>query len=353
MDKGNKMDMNNSLQASSALTPAPALPDRPRRRYRALLPPALILAALAAVPPLAALLDQPFYITLVSRILIFALAATGLNLVLGYGAMVSMGHALYIGIGAYAVGILSSYGVDNGWLQLAAALAAGTLVSMLVGLVCLRTSGVGYIMITLAFAQMFYFLVVSLRQFGGDDGLQLANRSRFGGLDLDHGVVLYYLIFAVLMLTLFGFQRLVRARFGMVLRGAKSNPRRMEALGFPLLRYRLSAYVLSALVCVVAGMLLANLTRFVSPSYLHWTVSGDLIVMIVLGGMGTLIGPVVGAVVMLALEELLSSLPFALPWGLDEIVRSHWQGVIGIVVVVATLALKHGLYRAARGEGTR
>lgn len=326
------------------------------RRYRlsrAALPPVLILAALAAVPPLAALFDQPFYVTLVSRILIFALAATGLNLVLGYGAMVSMGHALYIGIGAYSVGILSSYGIDNGWLQLAAALGAGTLVATLVGLVCLRTSGVGYIMITLAFAQMFYFLVVSLRQFGGDDGLQLAGRSNFSGLDLDNGVVLYYLIFAVLALTLWCFQRLVHARFGMVLRGAKANPRRMGALGFPLLRYRLSGYVLSALVCVVAGMLLANLTRFVSPSYMHWTVSGDLIVMIVLGGLGTLIGPVLGAVIMLALEELLSSLSFALPWGIDEIVRSHWQGVIGIFVVIVTLTLRQGVYGAIRSLGEK
>lgn len=314
--------------------------------------PLAIMAALALVPLAATLAGQPFYITLVSRILIFALAALGLNLVLGYGAMVSFGHALYIGIGAYAVGILSSLGITSGWVHLGAGLGVGAAVAALIGLVCLRTSGVGYIMITLAFAQMFYFLVVSLRQFGGDDGMPLTGRSDFSGLDLDNQVVLYYLIFGVLAATLFCFHRLVHARFGMVLRGAKSNPRRMGALGFPLLRYRLAAYIISALVCVLAGLLLANLSKFVSPSYMQWSVSGELIVMIVLGGMGTLMGPVVGAIFLLVLEELLSTLPMALPWGLDETIRTHWLGVMGLFIIIVTLTLKQGLYGAAiAGKG--
>ncbi|MES2258094.1 MAG: branched-chain amino acid ABC transporter permease [Pseudomonadota bacterium] len=348
------MNMQETMQGFALPEPNPAQANKRAWLAPRLLLPAAILLALAVVPLVAALAEQPFYVTLVSRILIFALAATGLNLVMGYGAMVSLGHALYIGIGAYAVGMLSTYGVTSGWIQLGAALAVGTLVATLVGLVCLRTTGVGYIMITLAFAQMFYFLVVSLRKFGGDDGLPLAGRSDFSGLNLDDNVVLYYVIFGVLALTLFCFNRLVQSRFGMVLRGAKSNARRMGALGFPLLRYRLTAYIISALVCVVAGLLLANLTKFVSPSYMQWGVSGDLIVIIVLGGLGTLMGPVVGAVVLLALEEILSSLPFALPWGLDEVVRSHWLGVIGIFVIVVTLTLKQGLYGAvmARKEKT-
>jgi len=240
--------------------------------------------------------------------------------------------------------ILSFYRITNGWLHLAAALGAGLVASALIGLVCLRSSGVAFIMITLAFAQMFFFLAVSLRQFGGDDGLPLQARSNFAPLDLSNNVALYYTIFVVLIATLYAFHRLIHAKFGMALRGCRMNERRMSAIGFPTLRYRLTAYVISALVCVVAGMLLANLTRFVSPSYMQWTVSGELIVMVVLGGMGTLMGPVVGAVVLLLLEEFLTSVKLGLPWGLDDLLSTHWLGLIGLFVLVVTLTLKHGLY---------
>ncbi len=314
-----------------------------------------VLAVLAIVPFVATWVGQPFYVTLVSRIMIFALAAVGLNLVLGYGAMVSFGHALYIGIGAYAVGMCSSYGVTNGWAHLAVALGVGLISSILIGLVCLRSSGVAFIMITLAFAQMFFFLAVSLRSFGGDDGLPLDARSNFGVVDLASNVTLYYAIFCVLVGTLYAFHRLIHARFGMVLRGCKMNERRMAALGFPTLRYRLAAYVISALVCVVAGVLLANLTKFVSPSYMHWTVSGDLIVMVVLGGMGTLMGPVVGATVWLVLEELLTSVKGGLPGGMNELLSTHWLGFMGLFVLIVTLGLKQGLYGylvAREGRGS-
>jgi branched-chain amino acid transport system permease protein len=303
----------------------------------------LLLAGLALVPLLAAWLDQPFWVTLFTRILIFALAAMGLNLVLGFGAMVSFGHAMYLGIGAYAVGILSYHGVDNGIVQLAVALVVGALVALGVGAICLRTSGMAFIMITLAFAQMLFFLAVSLRDYGGDDGMPLSGRSRFGGLDLNDSTVLYYLAYALLLAVLFGLWRLVHARFGMVLRGCRSNPRRMASLGFPTLRYRLSAYVISALVCVLAGLLMANLTRFVSPSYMAWTVSGELIVMIVLGGLGTLIGPIAGATALLLLEEALSSLKVGLPW-LDTLINQHWLALIGLFIVFVVLVLKQGLY---------
>jgi len=148
----------------------------------------------------------------------------------------------------------------------------------------------------------------------------------------------------VLVLVLLMFHRVVNARFGMVLRGSKSNERRMRALGFPTLPFKLIAYVISALVCVLAGVLLANLTRFVSPSYMEWTVSGDVLLMVVLGGVGTLVGPIIGAIVWLSLEEILTSLKLGLPWGLDEFIRSHWMAVLGLFVVVVTLALKQGLY---------
>jgi branched-chain amino acid transport system permease protein len=303
----------------------------------------LLLAGLALVPLVAAWLGQPFWVTLFTRILIFALAAMGLNLVLGYGAMVSFGHAMYLGIGAYAVGILSHHGVDNGLLQLAMALGVGALVSLSVGAICLRTSGMAFIMITLAFAQMLFFLAVSLREYGGDDGMQLRNRSQFGPLDLNDATLLYYLAYALLLAVLYGFWRLVHSRFGMVLRGCRSNERRMRSMGFPTLRYKLSAYVISALVCVLAGMLMANLTRFVAPSYMAWTVSGELIVMIVLGGLGTLIGPIAGATALLLVEEGLSSLKLGIPW-LDTVVNQHWLALIGIFIVLVVLVLKQGLY---------
>lgn len=303
-----------------------------------------IILLLALVPVIAGIVGQPFYVTLISRMMIFALAALGLNLILGYGAMVSFGHALYVGVGAYAVGILSFYGVTNGYAHVATALIAGLVIATSVGAVCLRTSGISFIMITLAFAQMFYFLAVSLKQLGGDDGYGLPSRSDFGIVDLSNNTTLYYVIFVVLLLVLFLFFRLIHAPFGVALCGCKQNERRMRAMGFSTRRIKLVAYVLSALICVIAGVLLANLTRFVSPSYMNWATSGDILLMVVLGGMGTLIGPIIGAIAWLSLEEVLSSFSLGLPWGIDEFVRDHWMIVLGTLVIVAALRLKSGLY---------
>ena len=307
-------------------------------------PAAAILIALGAVPAIAAALAQPFYVTLFSRIMIFGLAALGLNLILGYGGLVSFGHAMYIGIGAYAVGILSFHGITSGWVQLAAALAVGIVAALLVGSISLRTRGMAFIMITLAFAQMFFFLAVSLKQYGGDDGLSIATRSDFGVGKLDNATVLYYIIYALLVATLYGAWRLIHSRFGMVLRGCKSNERRMIALGVPTLRYKVTAYVLSAMICVLAGVLLANLTRFCAPAYMQWQVSGELIVMAVLGGMGTLLGPVVGAAALLVIEEWLSSFDVHLPWGLSSFIHDHWMALLGLFIVGVVLTLKQGLY---------
>ena len=304
---------------------------------------AAVLVLLGLVPVLAALLHQPFYVTLFTRILIFGLAALGLNLILGFGAMVSFGHAMYMGIGAYAVGMLSHHGIGSGWVHVGAALAVGAVVALVVGAICLRTSGMAFIMITLAFAQMLFFLAVSLKEYGGDDGLPVAARSDFGLFSLADGTVLYYFTYGLLLAALVGAWRLMNARFGMVLRGCKSNERRMGALGFPTLRYKLAAYVISALVCVLAGVLLANLTRFVAPSYMAWTVSGELIVMAVLGGLGTLLGPIVGAAALLMLEELLSSLKLGLPW-LDTFINQHWLALIGLFIVFVVLVMKQGIY---------
>jgi branched-chain amino acid transport system permease protein len=303
-----------------------------------------IVILLALVPVIAGVAGQHFYVTLISRMMIFALAALGLNLILGYCSMVSFGHALYIGIGAYSVGILNFYGVTNGYAHVTAALSAGLVIATLVGIVCLRTSGIAFIMITLAFGQMFYFLAVSLKQLGGDDGYGLPSRSDFAVIDLSNNTTLYYVIFAVLLLVLFLFFRLIHAPFGVALRGCKQNERRMRAMGFSTQRIKLVAYVLSALVCVLSGVMLANLTRFVSPSYMSWAASGDILLMVVLGGMGTLIGPIVGAIAWLSLEEILSSFNIGLPWGIDEFIRDHWTIVLGALIIVAALQLNSGLY---------
>lgn len=293
----------------------------------------LFLLCLGLLPVVAAAIGEPFYVTLAARILIFALAASGLNLVLGYGGLVSFGHALYVGLGAYIVGILSFHGVGSGWVHLAVTIALSGLVAFLTGLICLRTSGIAFIMITLAFAQMFFFLGVSLKQYGGDDGMQVASRSDFGPLlSIQTNTGLYYFSLALLVLTLYLSWRLVHARFGRVLRGAKSNVRRMRVLGFPVVRYQVAAYAVSGAICGVAGLLLANLTKYASPAYMFWTVSGDLIVMVMLGGIATIVGPLLGATVYVILETILAAY------------TQHWMLVLGPIIVLIALLAKRGLY---------
>jgi branched-chain amino acid transport system permease protein len=290
------------------------------------------LLALAVLPPVALALDQDFYIDMFTRIMIFAIAAVSLDLILGYGGLVSFGHAAYLGIGSYAVGILAYHGFDNGFLQFGTAIVASALIALFIGWVSLRTSGVYFIMITLAFGQMIYFLGESINQYGGDNGLNIREHSDFAGLlDLDDSTTLYYFVFAWLALCLgFGW-RLVNSRFGMVIRGSKSNERRMLSLGFRTFRYKLLAFVISGAIAGVAGALLANLTLFLSPSIMHWTRSGEVMMMVILGGMGTLIGPVFGAVVYLLFENLLS--------GFTE----HWQAILGPFLVLVVLFSKSGL----------
>ncbi|MCA0213650.1 MAG: branched-chain amino acid ABC transporter permease [Proteobacteria bacterium] len=305
--------------------------------------PIVLLGLLALLPVVAALLGQSYYVTFATRVLVLAIAAVGLNVALGYGGMVSFGHALYVGLGAYVVAAMSEAGIQSGLAHLGTALAAGGLLAVLLGLVCLRTSGIAFIMITLAFSQMFYYVIVSLKRYGGDDGMSLPARSTLLGASLDSPVAFYYLVFAVLALALLFVASMARSRFGWVVRGSKLNARRMAALGYPVLRYRLAAYVLSALICVVAGVLLANLTRFASPSYLQWSLSGELIVMVVLGGMGTVLGPVFGAIALLVLEELLANAHLPMPFGADAMVRSHFMGLIGIFIVLMAMGTRHGL----------
>ncbi|MES2399301.1 MAG: branched-chain amino acid ABC transporter permease [Pseudomonadota bacterium] len=293
---------------------------------------ALIVLLLLAVPIYANLASEPFALTFFSRVLVFALAAISLNLILGYGGMVSFGHALYLGLGAYAVGLLAQNGITNGWVQLAATVVVCALVGAITGAISLRTSGIAFIMITLAFAQMFFYLFVSLKQYGGDDGLSISARSDFGVFTLGSPITLYYVALGLVLVALFFTRRLIDARFGMVLRGCRINERRMKAMGFPSLRYKLSAYVLSSVVCGVAGLLYANLTGFASPAYMAWTVSGEMIVMVVLGGMGTVFGPLVGSLVLLLSEEVLKAL------------TDHWMMILGPLIVLVVLTARRGVY---------
>jgi branched-chain amino acid transport system permease protein len=293
----------------------------------------LLLALFAIMPLIAANTGGPFYVTLSLRILIFALAAASLNLVLGYGGLVSFGHALYLGIGAYVVAILSFHGVTNGWLHVGVTLALSAVVAFLTGLVCLRTSGIAFIMITLAFAQMFFYLATSLKYYGGDDGLAVARRSNFAPLfSIQSNTGLYYVAVVVLLAALYLSWRLVHSRLGRVLRGASSNARRMEALGYPVLRYRLTVYVIAGCMCGLAGLLLGNLARFASPAYMAWTVSGDLIVMIILGGVATITGPLVGAMVYVILETAVAGY------------TQHWMIVLGPIILLVALFAKRGIY---------
>ena len=295
-----------------------------------------VVAALVLLPLYAMLAGHSYYLTLASRMMIYGIAATSLNLLVGYTGLVSLGHALFLGVGAYAVGILAFNGVDNGWLQLLVAVTGTAVVGALTGLVVLRTQGMAFIMITLAFAQMFYYLGVSLKEYGGDDGMSLPSRSVLAPLNLESDLQLYYLILVLLVATLYLSWRLVHSRFGYVLRGIRSNERRMKALGFATTRYKLAVYVIAGVVAGIAGFLLANLTNYVSPSYSAWTVSGELVVMVILGGIGTVFGGALGALALLLIEELLSA------------ITEHWMAILGLMIVAIVLIAKNGIYGSLR-----
>jgi branched-chain amino acid transport system permease protein len=291
-----------------------------------------LLALLFLLPVYTNMTGNQFPLTLFTRIVILAIAATSLNLILGYGGMVSFGHAVYLGVGGYAVGILAYEGVTSGFLQWPLALLASALFALLVGALCLRTRGVYFIMITLAFAQLIYYVAEALERYGGDDGLTIYRRSQFAGLlNLSNKTLFYYLCLLLLIATIYLTWRLVNSRFGMVIQGSRSNDRRMRAIGFPTFRYRLVCFVIAGTICGFAGVLLANQTDFVSPAMMHWTRSGDLIVMVVLGGMGSSFGPLIGAVALLVLEETLS--------GITE----YWQIILGPLLLLVVLFARGGI----------
>jgi branched-chain amino acid transport system permease protein len=309
---------------------------------------AVLMLLLAAVPVYAAVTANTFLVTLFTRVIILGIAATSLNLILGYGGMVSFGHAVYLGIGGYAVGILAQEGTSSGFVQWPVAILVSALFALLVGALSLRTRGVYFIMITLAFAQLVYYFGVGLDRYGADDGLTIRRRSQFAGLlNLSDRTQFYYLCLVLLVLTIYLVARLVNSRFGLVIQGARSNDRRMRAIGFATFRYRLTAFVIAGAICGLAGALLANHTGFISPATMHWTRSGDLIVMVVLGGMASSFGPLIGAVALLSLEEALPVLirVSASPVFGDAAVRmaEYWQIVLGPLFLLVVLFARGGI----------
>ena len=272
------------------------------------------------------------------RIMLLGMAAMGLNLVLGYGGMVSFGHAAFIGIGAYCVGIGEFYGLTNGWAHILLGMIVCGLMGLIIGYLALRTSGIYFIMITLAFAQMLFFLFVSLEQFGGDDGMSI-DRAEFGLIDLYDPLRLYFLIWVALALVGLGLMFIVRSRFGVTLRAIKSNESRIEAMGLEPLRFKIAGYVISAVICGLAGVLFANWQEYVSPDIMHWTRSGELMIIIILGGLGTLAGPLLGAIVFLLLEESLPMLLGAVAPAYAE----NWMILFGPLLIMVVLFGRGGL----------
>ena len=290
------------------------------------------LALLLALPLAAYSVGDTFYVGMATRVLVFALAASSLNLILGFGGMVSFGHAAFLGIGAYSVAILMQNGIASAWIAWPLAILLTSLVSLLIGWVSLRTQGVYFIMITLAFAQMLYYLVISLKAYGGDDGLSLAARSSVGGgIDLSNDVHLYYLSLGALVMAMVFMVRLLNARFGHALQAIRENEVRMTALGFAVFRYKLAAFTLAGAVAGLAGVLFANLNGFVSPAMMQWSQSGMLMMMVILGGVGHLYGGVIGAIAFLLLEEFLSHYTM------------HWQLGLGAVLLAVVLFAPNGI----------
>lgn len=302
----------------------------------------IVLVLLGLLPPLFYYMGNAFYLGLATRLVILAIAAVSLNLILGYGGLVSFGHAAYVGLGAYAVGIpahhwlyggLESIGLatTNGLVHLPLAVLVCAVFAFLTGLVCLRTKGVYFIMITMAFAQMIYYFIVSLEEYGGDDGLVIDTRSEFPLISFDDPLQLFAFSYISLLVALLIVRTIVNSRFGMVLQGARGNSERMTTLGFNTYAFRLTAYVISGAMAGYAGALLGNFTTFISPEMMDWHRSGELMFMVILGGAATTIGPVLGAVAFIVLEEALSS------WTV------FWQLPFGLLLMAVVLLLRGGL----------
>lgn len=310
---------------------------------------AILALALFAVPLWAWLANEPFIITLATRVAILAIAAVGLNIALGLGGMVSFGHALYLGIGGYVAGIAAHHAFNgtpvlglagtNQMLPIwAIAMLVSGAVAGVVGALSLRTSGIFFIMITLAFAQMGFFFALSWPAYGGEDGLPIFMRNQFPGMNTSRPWDLFVIAYGVLMVALLLFALLRGARFGAALMAIRQNPDRAAAVGISPFGIKLTAFVLSGMLTGLAGAMMADLTRFVSPAMMAWTMSGELIVIIILGGVGRLFGPVAGAAILVGFEVFFG--------GLTE----HWKLWLGLVLLAVVLFARGGLIGLIAGR---
>jgi len=300
------------------------------------------MALLAILPPVFYLTGNEFYLDLATRLTILAIAAVSLNLILGYGGLVSFGHAAYLGLGAYAVGIPAHHWLYGGYEEIGLATTSGlvqiplavgiaALFALITGAICLRTKGVYFIMITMAFGQMMYYAIVSIAEYGGDDGLVIDTRSEIPGLNLDDPLQLFGLAYVSLAITMLIVRTIINSRFGMVLQGARGNNERVVTLGYNTYAYKLTAYVISGALCGYAGALLGNFTTFISPEMMDWAESGELMFMVILGGTATTGGPVLGAATFIVLEEVLSSLTI------------YWHLPFGLLLIAVVLFGRGGL----------
>jgi len=303
-----------------------------------------VVVLLLAFPLAMQALGYLFYVSFAARVMVYAIAATSLNLVLGYGGMLSFGHAAFVGAGAYVASILVAEGVTSAWIGWPAAVAMSALLAWIIGAISLRTRGVYFIMITLAFAQMMFYLVNSMKAYGGDEGLTLPRRAELGlGLDPGNELVFYYVVLLLLLLTLYGLHRLVHSRFGRVMVAIRENEARAEAVGLPVYRYQLACFVIAGAAGGLAGALLASHGKYVNPNVLHWVQSGTLMIMVILGGVGHLWGGVIGAAVLLGLEHLIAD--HSIPWLLQAApnYQQHANLGVGIVLLVIVLFAPQGI----------
>ena len=313
----------------------------------------LLLAGLVAVPLWALWADEPFTITLATRAVIFALAALGLNIALGLGGLVSLGHAVFFGLGGYAMGILAHHAqtytaltewpfVIEGtksmpviWLV---AMLVSALAALLIGLLSLRTAGVYFIMITLAFGQMFYYFAISWPTYGGEDGLSIYVRNSFPGLNTLVPIQFFALCFAILCAALVVHAVLAKSPFGLALNAARQMPQRVETVGLDPQRLKLVAFVISGTLTGLAGALFADLNRFVSPTMFSWQMSGEIMIFVILGGVARLFGPVAGSVAFVTLEHFLGGL------------SDYWHIYLGVLLLLVVLFARGGLIGLLAGR---
>jgi branched-chain amino acid transport system permease protein len=298
----------------------------------------LLLVALAALLLFPAVADR-FYLQLISKIMIFGIFAMSLDLLVGFTGLVSLGHGAFFGVGAYALMLLSpQYEAANLWLSVIVALIAAALAALVIGLLVLRSSGVYFIMATLAFTQMFFYYVTGSKALGGSDGAYIfvkpdASILGFVPFKLASNIDFYYVVLAALVATYLLLSVILAAPFGHAIRGIKASEHRMRALGFATFRYKLAAFVIAGGLAGLAGYLDAAQFGFVNPDLFGWRQSGSVLMMVILGGMGTLHGPVIGAFVLVLLQDFLAS------------ETKHWLLPMGLFIILAVLALPGGLGR--------